>query len=208
MQSPDEDEADEPDLFAEVDKAVEETRQLSARLFGEHHEFARALIADSREARLAVETTDSQFGRRTWLRAFFAFVEGAVYARRRVVLEMHNHLHRGDYSRPSLTHAELMLLEGSDYELEDNGHVRKRSRGFQPTLKYIRFVFDTYFKFYGRPNPIDFGGGGWRRFREAYEVRNRITHPKRLEDLEISDAELAALGSANRWFFDHVFKQF
>ena len=115
---------------------------------------------------------------------------------------------RDGYAPRSLMHAEQMPLEGAEHELEDNGQARKWPRGFQPTLEFIRFVFDTYFRFYGRPNPINCGGDGWRSFRQAYEVRNRVTHPNRLEDLEIGDEELTSLGVASSWFLEGVFKKF
>ncbi len=46
---------------------------------------------------------------------------------------------------------------------------------------------------------VDFTGDGWRAMEKTIEVRNRLTHPKRREDIIVSDEDLADLVRANEW---------
>ena len=38
----------------------------------------------------------------------------------------------------------------------------------------------------------------------SVEVRNRLTHPKRQGDLEVTPEEVAAAAQGVRWFFGHL----
>lgn len=48
----------------------------------------------------------------------------------------------------------------------------------------------------------DFGGKEWRDFCDAVATRNRLTHPKTLTDLEVSDAEVDQVLSSFFWILE------
>jgi hypothetical protein len=47
---------------------------------------------------------------------------------------------------------------------------------------------------------IERDGSGWQAFRKAVAIRNRITHPREIRDLLITDAELEDVTRAYHWF--------
>lgn len=51
---------------------------------------------------------------------------------------------------------------------------------------------------------VDFGGKDWQRFKDAIAIRNRITHPKSIADLTISDLDLHKVGDGLRWMLQTV----
>lgn len=191
----------------EVDKALEAAKEHYKKLCGDYSLFIQALASDTRTASAQLMDVDNQFQRRTHLRTLFAGIEGALFARRTLISELLKYDATEGYDAHRLSHADRMLLDEIEYDLEDNGAVRTRNRNFQPFLKYSRFTLDVYFKYFRRPNPVDYAGTGWQAFRNAHEVRNRITHPKRISDLTISDEELHDIRSAAAWFTSEFSKR-
>ncbi len=43
---------------------------------------------------------------------------------------------------------------------------------------------------------LDFGGNGWQSFLESLKIRDRITHPKNLDEITVLDDELEILSNA------------
>lgn len=199
--------SDEPesDLGWDLNAMKREAQEFADRVYGDYSQFVLALHADVKESSKQLRADDTEFRRRSFLRAFFAFVDGALFAKRTIV---------SAYTQDGptiaafryLTDGERALLAEVEFELEDNGSVRIRNRNFQPFLKLLRFTFHVYFKSRRVPNPVEYGGQGWQSFRKAYELRNRITHPKSVTDLQMSDEELAILRQAEVWFAAQINK--
>ena len=182
--------------FENIDREVKEH---VTRVYGNYSSFMAAVAADVNEASAILKSSDSQFARRTYLRAFFAFVEGVLFAKRVVLREFL----KGDEQLGAprrLSDAEIMLLEDVQYDLDDDGTPKVRDRNFQPFLRYVRFTFHISAKFFRRANKVNYGDTGWESFRKAYEVRNRIMHPKAIADLDISDSELQNVRVGASWF--------
>jgi hypothetical protein len=47
---------------------------------------------------------------------------------------------------------------------------------------------------------VTFGDKGWTTFKDAMEIRNRITHPKKVGDCWIFEPDLQIVTSAYEWF--------
>ena len=192
--------------WAGIDEYCAEYGAFLKQLYGDYREFADALVADVRLAAEQVKANSDQFHRRSYLRAFFAFVEGALFARRNIVSKL---LERepGGTAWGHLSDGERTLLDEIEYQLEDGGQVKVRLRNFQPFLKYLRFTFNVYFKYHDKVNPVDYSGVGWQAFKRVHEARNRITHPKTRTELDVSDAELTDLDTAYAWFLEQINKK-
>ena len=57
---------------------------------------------------------------------------------------------------------------------------------------------------------VDFGDGGWEALKKAILVRNRITHPKCIGDMHVSDSDVETAQAGFFWLFDmavHVMEQ-
>jgi hypothetical protein len=46
---------------------------------------------------------------------------------------------------------------------------------------------------------VDYGDQGWMNLKTAIEIRNRLVHPKTLDDLSVSDGDVKATVSAFYW---------
>jgi hypothetical protein len=133
---------------------------------------------------------DSQAVRRIYVRLFISFVESVVASIKADML--------ADPPRP-LSLSEQALLTESAVDVSDTGDIRDRPLLLQ-IGKNVRFAFKFYAANHNLAFTVDFGGEGWRAFVETVRVRNRITHPKRLEEMSISDDELAVIDRAHDWF--------
>ena len=193
-----------PDISSEeLEEITREAKEFADRVYGNYTEFMISVAADVKEALALLRSGDSQFARRTYLRSFFSFVEGVLFAKRNIVRE-YTKDEASSHGPRILTDGERMLLEEIEYELADNGETRIRERNFQPFLKYLRFTFHVSAKLHRKANEVDYSGSGWQSFRAAYEVRNRITHPKSRADLLISGDELAQHKAAAAWFLKQM----
>lgn len=84
---------------------------------------------------------------------------------------------------------ELLFLTGLSVDLSENGEIK--ARWAKITLeKNIVFAFRAYAKAFGVEFKIDKSGQGWEDFKRAVKVRDRLMHPKRLQDLFVADGEL------------------
>jgi hypothetical protein len=56
-----------------------------------------------------------------------------------------------------------------------------------------------------RPNcEIQFDAAGWRDLLATLDVRDRLGHPEKESDLDVTDAELEAARIGQIWFLDNI----
>ena len=97
--------------------------------------------------------------------------------------------------------AELLLLSERAAELRDNGSVRERTAKL-PTLANVRFAFLSFARAQHVDLRIDFGGEEWTRVKRAFEVRDKLMHPKSVDDLEIAEADAKNVLMAGEWIHE------
>ena len=51
---------------------------------------------------------------------------------------------------------------------------------------------------------VDFGDRSWAEFQQAIAIRNRITHPKSISNLEITDDDIAAVTRSLFWLLELI----
>jgi len=154
--------------------------------------FIRTLRGDVERCKERVGKHDSQGHRRELIRAAWSAIEGSVWLLRQAV---QLHLELKPFADLSL-HEKSALLEQT-YVVNDRGTVKAQQR-FLPVPVAIRLVVATA----ARLNPsidVDFQDTGWERLKRTVEVRNRIVHPRRARDLDISDEELKDCLVSYRW---------
>lgn len=132
---------------------------------------------------------DLQLRRRTLFRAFFAQVEGETSLRKEFALLQHAE-RQTVFSEP-----ELAMLREEQYVLANNGEVRVQPK-FLRLTDNLRFSFKAFAKAFGSSFELEVSGSGWDAFQRSIIVRNRITHPKTLTDLTVSDS--AKQGASNK----------
>ena len=51
---------------------------------------------------------------------------------------------------------------------------------------------------------IDFRSAGWQALLSGLEIRNRITHPKNRQDMDVTSPEIDVIGRGVFWFLEAV----
>jgi hypothetical protein len=159
-------------------------------------ELIDTLAADMKAGlELYSSTGHSPFALRTYIRSFFAYVEAWAYLTKQLVVQ------EPVLPVVSPTQAEFALLREESYEAAENGEAVTRGGRFIPLDRNIRFAFAVTAKCFGSAYKLDTSGQGWKAFREAIRVRNRLMHPKQPADLVLSESEFQAVREAQLWFW-------
>lgn len=152
--------------------------------------FSHILLGDVVAAVDRLEGDRSQTHRRELVRSIFAAVEGLHWQLKSDVLK------HAEVVAGLTIHERAALLEEA-YTVDDRGVVRVQPR-FMPLLSAIRLVVSIVKRY--RPGyEVDFNHRGWSNLRLAVEVRNRLVHPKAMEDLSVSDEEIQQSLSGFYW---------
>jgi metal-sulfur cluster biosynthetic enzyme len=161
-------------------------------VYREYEELTRGLGQDVSKALIRMEDEDTQTNRRIFIRSFFAMVEGELYALKQIILKRH------ESSKSDLSMADVAMLKEETYSLKNSGkpHIRPQYVGTKENLKFvvrkIREVYDT---------EVDLEWNeAWQSFTNAIKIRNRITHPKSVDELTISDHERNNVRKAFGWY--------
>ena len=92
---------------------------------------------------------------------------------------------------------ELCALSNISYRIDDNGHLQLERPNI--SLKHrTLFALNMTARVTGSdisPKQDE----GWKQFVQATKIRNRITHPKTQDDLEVSKQEYATVVEALQW---------
>lgn len=152
--------------------------------------FAAVLIQDVLAAREAVSVADTQVHRRNLVRSSLAAVEGIVWLCR-------EHVRTAAEQIGELTPLADLALQERSYTVTHGGEVVEAVRyialpaSIRLVAKQASRIAPTFV--------LDLSGAGWQRLLDAIAVRNRITHPKALADLDATDADLAAVAHGTEW---------
>ncbi len=147
---------------------------------------------------------ESQFARRTYIKAIFTDIEGHLFAFKQVTLSLERAL--VGYKLPTardtyinlFTEAERMILREKKFELR--GDEAKERDYFLKFEENIRFVFKVFQRAMHVNAAIPFNEDGWRRLIATQDIRNRITHPKSAAEFEISDQDINTALVGVQWY--------
>lgn len=141
---------------------------------------------------------DSQFARRAYVRTVFSAMDGTLNGLSAMLLSF-------PQAQLLLDQPTITLLREVTYELADDGTVRERNR-YVSFLPKVRLVLRAVFTIGAAKVTPDYSLVGWRAMREAEEVRNRLTHPRSVQELNVSNADIEQLHLAKNWFFGQTFR--
>ncbi len=161
----------------------------------------RILSADMDAAVAYSAEHSNPFAHRTVVRTLFSLIEGLAFQLRQVTiasLEPHT---------GSLTLAELVLLREERYNLNTKGEP-ETSDNFQNFLPNLLFTIRSYGKNHGATFQADTSTHGWQAMRHAVNLRNRITHPKSVANLTLSDQDQKNLIEAAAWWKKTLLEMF
>lgn len=143
-----------------------------------------------------MKANDDQAARRDFVRTVFAAIEGWIFDYRQGVQESLGNIR-------DLSPAEEAAFAEATYALSETGKLRKQTRFF-PMTAMFRFATRLVEQECGQ-SIVDFSSAEWQKFGEATVIRNRVTHPKGIDDLHISLDEIATVQAAYEWLLTAIF---
>jgi hypothetical protein len=160
---------------------------------------AYALTADRQWAADALGDPDDEAksAPRAYVRTMLAFIEGMTAAFRDILLTALAE------KRIELSVPEIFVLKEVQFDIDGKYHARARRRPMR-LRDTVRFTLQLMGRVADQPFTPEFGDGGWEALLDAIAIRNRVTHPARREDLWVSDADLARVDRAVKWFEDET----
>jgi hypothetical protein len=141
----------------------------------------------------ALKQQDSQVHRRAYVRAAFAAVEAISYGIRQYLLRVY------EAGYVKFEWAEVAALAEVSPDVKANGSVGTR-KFWPPQREALRMTFALTEKAFQRSLGLDFASPEWTTLEKAFAVRDRLVHPKKPSDYEISDPELSDIRFGMMWF--------
>jgi hypothetical protein len=133
----------------------------------------------------------SQLWRRTIIRNIFVLIEASSYGLKRMALLA------GPGRNVEFSPAELTILREEKHTLDEKGKARLSSDNFQKFIPNLKFAFNCFAKACGSSFQLDMSKAQLKAFEH---VRNRLTHPKQLSELTLTDEELKTANSVCNWY--------
>jgi hypothetical protein len=153
--------------------------------------FTRFLLDDVATAISTLQESDTGPNRRGLIRTVFAAIEGLHWQLKDDVLR-----HAQIVTRMTIQERAAMLEES--YSVDDRGAVNTVHR-FLPLTTTIRLVVSIVQR-YRTEYEVDYSHPGWADLKAAILVRNRLVHPKSVQEMNVSDEEIEQGLSALDWF--------
>ena len=157
-------------------------------------ERSRALGRDvSRSFESLKSSPQDPFWRRVVVRSTFVFLEACTFGFKRLAL------HQSAIYEVEFSPAEVALLKEQKHILNSKGEAETQEKNFQRFIPNLRFALDCFAKSHGFTFNLDISKVPLKEFEE---LRNRITHPKQLSDLTVTDEEIKKTEKVGQWFLD------
>lgn len=160
----------------------------------------RILNEDVDEAVAYGKSNPTPFAHRSLIRAHFAMIEGLSFQLRQVTLAS---LIDTDF----LTSSEIALLREEKYSIDSKGNPQIQE-SFNSFLPSLLFTIRCYLKNHGASYQVNTADNGWVAMQKAIKIRNRVTHPRDVESLELSDIDLKNFRDAAVWWKNTMFEMF
>ena len=140
---------------------------------------------------------DYEFAARQLIRAILAFIEGVTFSVKVKAAELCLERKR------DISDAERFFATDTDFVLTSKGQVIERPAHIRLSDN-IRFAFALLEKAYALPEQFDPSVDWWSCLKKSIRVRDRLTHPKLPEDIDISGQEIVDALEAYEGFKEHV----
>lgn len=132
----------------------------------------------------------NQSKRRSLVRAIFALVEGMSFCLRVGLLEEKEN---------ELPHATVMALQELQIEIANEGQVKLKSIKTS-IMNLLRLTVREYSSMYPGELKIKCTGADFEGLVKTVRVRDRLMHPRSLDDLTVTDGEIKLAVVGMNWF--------
>ena len=140
-----------------------------------------------------VSKFDTPTHRREFVKSAYSAIEGLNW-------QNHQNLFTSSFSDDLEPH-EVQLLREENYIVDDRGLIKVQQKNL-PLLSSFKLPIKLMEKYIEGYKCLAFEGRGWNSFRDGLKVRNRLMHPKSIEDLQVSDPEMTIVLDGFRWAGD------
>lgn len=154
-----------------------------------------SLAEDVIAAREVLSTSDTPVNRRNLVRATLVAVEGLVWEARQQLRTIARDM-------DELTPLADLALQEQSYQVSANGELIETVK-YVPITASIRLVV-AQAKLLSPKADIDFSNDGWQKLQQAIAIRNRLTHPKCLHDLDVTGTEIAVINTSFEWLLAEI----
>jgi len=168
--------------------------RVPARLLG----LLDALAKDTDACEAEVKRTGSGLAKRNFVRALFAWIEAVSYLMRQHVLREACTEVLTEKSMPTL----LAASERSFY-IDGKGDVVEQPLKTR-TSNLLLFSLKSFAERLGLSLTVDKGGRNWQAYTQALEIRDRLTHPKASEDLELTERDIEVVREAKGMIIGYI----
>jgi len=162
----------------------------------EEEELIDQLKQDVQQAFINVANND-QFWCRTLVRAVFSYLEAHSFVIRSVTRK----LLKADAGNLESV-AKILLLAEAGYQPGGTGKLEEGPEPRTPFINQFAFTLRTYAEAGGMKDADIarfFGDNAFNQLRKAKNVRDRLTHPKKLSDITVSLADVLDVTSGFNW---------
>ncbi len=121
----------------------------------------------------------------TSVRVFFSAVEGVLHSYK-VVMEK--------------------CYEAGEIEFSEDDLPIIRGEKWLSFHENLKFTVKHFSRLIGIPSPVNKNSQEWVAFKKITEIRNRITHPKKIEDVFITTEEIPFINQGPLWFWNLILK--
>jgi hypothetical protein len=142
---------------------------------------------------------DYEFHARQLIRAIFAYIEATTFSVK--AWSARRCMEEGI----EITPQERYFATDTEYELNDHGEVVEAVAKVS-LARNIRFALALNRKAHKVPEPFDASVEWWSCLKEAIRIRDRLTHPKMPEDLDVSGDDIVKVLKAKKGFEDEVLR--
>ncbi len=143
----------------------------------------------------------NQFWRRMMVKNSFAWFEGTIYGIKSLAICQF------ERKEVKFSHAELAMLREEKYELDfKTGEAVVKPSNYPKFNQNLRFAFRCLAKSCEAMFELD--ESMMPQLKQYEGVRNRLTHPKHVKDLEVSNGELDICIGVHHWFSQETSRLF
>jgi hypothetical protein len=142
---------------------------------------------------------DYEFHARQLIRAIFAYIEAVTFSMK--ATSAWKCMEDGT----EITPQERYFATDTEYEVNERGEIVE-SVAKLSLARNIRFAFVMHRKAHRDSAPFDASVEWWSCLKEAIRIRDRLTHPKMPNDLDVSGEEVVKVLKAKKAFEEEALR--
>lgn len=167
--------------------------------YGELFNMVMVLVGDAEKLEKKAEQSYDQLDRRSYIRAVWASIEGAVHALKQTSID------ECELNPQLVSDGELAMLKEKGYSIDSKGKAQSKPLYPKITDNFL-FAVKMHARVKSLGYSLDTSTKGWNNFQLSLKMRHRITHPKSPKELTISDKEFETVVRGFYWVCAEIWK--